>query len=89
MLLFQLNIRNPWSARFSNIKCWSGNTPLKNKFWELEILKTTDIFTVMLNWTHRQSHAGMFFELGALGYSISFQIYDNRHWDQETNSWVI
>ena len=89
MLAIQFNIRNPWCARFDNIKSWSGNTPLKNKFWELEILKTTDVFTVMVRWTHRQDHAGVSFELGVLGYSISFQFYDNRHWDYETGSWVI
>jgi hypothetical protein len=26
--------------------------------------------------------------LGVLGYGIAFRIYDTRHWDYETNTWV-
>jgi hypothetical protein len=37
----------------------------------------------MLNWTIRQSHAGLDLELGLFGYNIHFKFYDSRHWDFE------
>jgi hypothetical protein len=39
------------------------------------------------SYTRRQSHAGLTVELALLGYSLSFMIYDTRHWNQETGAW--
>jgi hypothetical protein len=41
----------------------------------------------MLNWTIRQSHAGLDVELGVFGYNLHFQYYDNRHWDGGSGTW--
>ncbi len=86
MINIQFNIRNPWSKRFANLKCWSWQVS-KHKAIELEILKTTDIIDIHFAVTHRQSHAGFEFEMGLVGYNIHFMFYDVRHWDIENNRW--
>jgi hypothetical protein len=87
MVIFILNISNPWSDRFKNIVRWSGKTPIKNKFWELEILKDACILTAEIHFNERRDHAGFKFELGLFGYAMLFQIYDNRHWDYTNDCW--
>jgi hypothetical protein len=87
MINLQLNIRNPWSNRFQNIKCWHGRTPIKNKYWELQIYKSSDVLDLNINITHRQSHAGIRIGFGILGFNTEFQIYDNRHWSDKLQSW--
>jgi hypothetical protein len=89
MINLAINIRNPYSNRFENIKCWSGDTPIKNKFWEVQIYKSSDVLDFGLNISHRQSHAGIRLCLGLFGYNIEVQIYDNRHWDTEKDQWEI
>ncbi len=87
MINLQLNIRNPWSNRFQNIKCWHGPTPIKNKYWEFQIYKSSDILDLGIHVTHRQSHAGIRISIGFLGLNAEFQIYDNRHWNNKLQSW--
>ncbi len=87
MIYLQFNIRNPWIDRFVNIRCWTGNTFIKNKFWELQIYKSSDIFDLFIRLTHRQDHAGIYLGLGIFGFNAEFQIYDCRHWNKNTNSW--
>jgi len=31
----------------------------------------------------RTDHGGLMIDVGLLGYSFSFNFYDNRHWDYE------
>jgi hypothetical protein len=88
MINIQFNIRNPWSDRFYNIKCWSWKIS-KHKSIELEILKSPDIIDFHFGITHRQSHAGFEFEMGLVGYNIHFMFYDIRHWDYTTQKWEI
>ena len=90
MIYFNINIRNPmWGNRFANLFCRSGNTPWKHKYWEVEILKDSELFRIEFEFTTRQDHAGIGLELGLLGYKIDFRLYDSRHWDYETNSWQV
>jgi hypothetical protein len=89
MINLNFNIRNPYSNRFENIKCWTGSTFVKNKYWELQIYKSADILDVGLTATHRQSHAGIRLSFGLLGYNVEAQFYDNRHWNSEENQWEI
>ena len=89
MIYFNVNIRNPfWWDRFENIKCWSGSTPFKHKYWEVQTMKSCELLRIEFDWTIRQDHAGIRLELGLLGYQIDFSIYDNRHWDTKTDSWM-
>lgn len=89
MISLHINIRNPWSNRFSNIKSWNGSTIMKNKFWEIQIYKSSDIVDFCVQLTHRQSHAGVFLGLGIFGYNLELQIYDIRHWNQNNQQWEI
>lgn len=89
MINLQINIRNPWSNRFVNIGCWHGNTVIKHKFWELQFYKSSDVFDMFVRLTHRQSHAGIHLGLGLFGYNAEFQIYDSRHWNENTGRWEI
>jgi hypothetical protein len=41
-----------------------------------------------VGYTVRQSHAGLNLELALLGYSVAFQIYDNRHWDYDRHAYT-
>jgi hypothetical protein len=87
VISFDFNLRNPWSTTFKNLWCRAYDTPFKNKYIELECYKDTSLVSVRLNWTVRQSHAGLDLELGLFGYNIHFNFYDNRHWDVETATW--
>lgn len=86
MIHIQLNIRNPHSSIFKNIKTWVFDLS-KNKALEIEVLKTTDIINVLLSWSYRQSHAGLELEIGLLTYTFRIMYYDKRHWDYILNNW--
>ncbi len=89
MLHLNFQITNPFSDRFKNIKCWSGATPFKNKFWEIQLMSTTDLICFKFSCTIRTDHAGLNLELGLFGYNIDFNFYDNRHWDYINGRWEI
>jgi len=90
MIYFNFNLRNPWwSDRFKNIWWKSGATYFKNKFWELQIIKSDNLFRLEFGFTVRQDHAGTNLEFGLFGYEIHFTFYDNRHWNEEQGRWMI
>lgn len=89
MIYLNINIRNPWwSNRFENLYTKTFNTPWKNKFIEIQLMKDVELFRKEFEWTIKQDHAGVRIELGLIGYKAVFNFYDNRHWDYENNSWV-
>jgi hypothetical protein len=88
MINLKFLITNPWWSRFENVYANAGKTPLKNKCWEFQIIKSDDIISFDLRITHRTDHAGIDLWVGLLGYSMNINLYDNRHWDHETNTWV-
>ena len=88
MIYFNINIRNPrWWNRFENIKSWVGNTPWKHKHWEVQVMKSCELFRIEFSWTAKEDHAGLRLELGLLGYQIDFSFYDSRHWNTEKDCW--
>lgn len=88
MIYFNITVRNPaWCDRWANIKNWAGNTPIKNKHWEVQITKCEELFRIEFQWSFKQDHAGIRLELGLLGYKIDFTLYDSRHWDYKNNRW--
>jgi hypothetical protein len=89
MINFKFEIVNPWSSRFSNIFCYAGSTPIKNKFWEVQAMRTDDIVSLDFRITTRCDHAGVDLWLGLASYSINFRLYDNRHWNSDTDTWEI
>jgi hypothetical protein len=89
MIYFNVTIRNPyWWDRFKNIKWWHGATPVKNKFWEVQVTKTAELFRIEFEVTTMQDHAGINLELGLLGYGVTFTLYDNRHWNTDEGRWM-
>lgn len=87
MISLNFNIRNPFSNRWKCIYSRSGRTPFKNKFWEVQVDKTSDILGLELRITARQDHAGVFVSASLVGYEIIFNFYDSRHWNDEFNRW--
>jgi hypothetical protein len=88
MIHVSFGLSNPWGTPFDNLWNQFGRLT-KNKSWELELLKGRQIIGFEFSYTMRQSHAGLSIELALLGYSISFQIYDTRHWDYTANTWEV
>lgn len=87
MIHISLGLSNPWGTPFDNL--WNSSGRLTtNKSWELELLKGRQLIGFEFGYTMRQSHAGLTLELALSGYSIAFQIYDNRHWDQKLNAYT-
>lgn len=82
MIHIHINLRNPWSERFRNIRAWNGSLIL-NKAWEIQLYQDNSIVGVDFDLSHRCDHGGLQLELSLFSYNISFQIYDTRHWDYE------
>jgi hypothetical protein len=89
MISFNFNVRNPRSNTFKNLWSRSYCTPFKNKFVELEIYRTSNLISVMFNWTICQDHAGVDIEFDLFGHCVHFQFYDNRHWNFETKNYEL
>lgn len=82
MISFSFNLRNPFSERWGCIKCLSGQIS-KNKYWEVQFDKNSDILSFELRYSIRQDHAGLFVSFGLFGYDVIAHIYDSRHWNDE------
>jgi hypothetical protein len=87
MIYFGFNIVNPRSKRWDNVWCHAYKTPFKNKFIELELVKDTSIVAFTFKLSHWTDHGGLYIDLGLVGYNISFNFYDSRHWDHKNNCW--
>lgn len=87
MISLSINIRNPYSKLCKDIKNWSGSTPFKNKYWEAQLYRSTDILDLTLRITRLQDHAGVFIEIGLFSYNFIFEFYDHRHWDYDNSTW--
>ena len=88
MIYLNINIRKPsWWDRYKSIKTWHGGTPIKNKSWEVQIIKNDNILRIEFEFSTRQDHAGINLGLGLFGYEIHGMIYDHRHWNYEKNCW--
>ena len=60
----------------------------KNKAFEMNLIfwkNSSDIFKLLLNFTHKCDHSGFRFDFELLGVAFNFTIYDIRHWNYEEN----
>ena len=88
MIHISFGLSNPWGRPFNNL--WNRSGLITNHMaWEAEILQTRQLIGFEINYTRRQDHAGLTLELALFGRSISFQIYDTRHWNPETGTWEV
>jgi hypothetical protein len=46
------------------------------------------ILDIDIGWTRDRDHAGLVIGFALLGYGVLFRIYDTRHWDYETDSFI-
>lgn len=87
MIDLNFRISNPWSTRFRNICIKSGPGFIKNKYWEFNIHKSSDIISVSVSITTKRDHSGVYLSAGLFGYNVEFNFYDTRHWDYKRNRW--
>jgi hypothetical protein len=90
MIFLTFAIANPFFKSwrdFKNIRSWHGKLPIDHKYWEVEVMR--DGYFVQFDFTFKTKcdHAGATLAIGILGYSINITAYDNRHWDNVTNTW--
>lgn len=88
MLNIEFNLSNPFSDRWNLLWGKSGIYSMR-KFWELNVYETHNFIELILNFTIKGDHAGLYLMFGLFGYSIEYHVYDNRHWDYEKNTWEI
>lgn len=86
MINFDFCIRFP-KVQWKTLWKKSGKTPFPNKYWEFNIYRSSDIIVFEIVLKYKTDHAGFKTEFGILGYTIEFEFYDNRHWDDKNNCW--
>ena len=88
MIHISFGLSNPWGQPFDNL--WNRSGLITNhQAWDVELVQTRELIGFEFSFTRRQSHAGLTVELAVLGRSISFRIYDTRHWNPETGAWEV
>jgi hypothetical protein len=88
MIHLNFSIDNLWSrSGFHHLGNVHGHLT-ENKCWELEHYRCSNIVEFEFNFTVRKDHAGSELTVGLFGYTIHANIYDRRHWNNETNTWV-
>lgn len=92
MINLQFSIQNPWH----NEKRWPWHD-LYQSVWRITKNKTLEICIELYsyNLVHFElntrfwgrDHAGPNLSFGLLGLGFQVQLYDNRHWNYEKNTW--
>lgn len=63
----------------------------KNKYldFQLSVMEgKTNIFNIHSRWNRMCDHAGIKLTLEIFKLFLNVEIYDNRHWDDDKNSWT-
>ena len=89
MIYFNFSLSNPFCKPTSNRQIFIKNGKItKNKFWEIEFEQyPRTLFSIGFSLTFRQSHSRFNFDFGLFGYWFMLEIYDNRHWNYNTDNW--
>lgn len=89
MIKLRLEVLNPWNwDYFKNLGCVHGKIT-KHTAWELEhSYYSGTLLDFDFSFTTRKDHAGLDLVAGILGYGVGFRVYDTRHWNDETNTWL-
>jgi len=62
-----------------------------HKFFEAQLDRFRDsgfFFDFQCCWRTKCDHAGFEFTIEIAGFYFGIKIYDNRHWNYDTNDWV-
>jgi hypothetical protein len=82
---FEFSLPNrKWKTLFEK----SGKTPFPHKFWELNVYRDNVILGFRFQFSTQTDHAGLFTSITLFRFTIDFEFYDCRHWDDEENCWV-
>lgn len=92
MIYFNFRLANPFSVRedeyINKLSNYGRIRWTKNKSWEFEFHKSSGmIINFGIDLSFKRCHAGVCVWFGLLGYWVSFEIYDNRHWNYKDNCW--
>ena len=90
ILNLRFELTNPFDRwdYFKNLGCLYGRLG-KHSAWELEHSYYSPLLLdIETRWSYKTDHAGLSIGIGLLGYGISFQIHDTRHWDNEQNAYT-
>lgn len=88
MIHFNFGLSNPFSSRWATVYYKVG-TFAKHKGGEIQITKDNTIVSISFRWSMWRDHAGMSLDIGLLGYTVSAQYYDTRHWNEEEGRYYI
>ena len=88
MIYLSFGLSNPWGRPFDNLWNRSGLIT-RHMAWEVELCVVKTLIGFEIDYTRRADHAGLTVELTLFGRSISFQIYDTRHWNRKTGAWEV
>mgnify|MGYP001805996116 CR=1 FL=1 len=87
MIYLGFELANPFINRYSCVYEKEGKTCNPNKFWAFTVVKNSCIIGFSFNWSTRQDHAMIGFDVSLLGWNLDFRVYDSRHWDDKNNRW--
>lgn len=88
MINIFVSLTNPFSKKFDNVYCKVFRLS-KYKFAEFEVVRDTVIISFSLKINPRRDHGGICIDFGLLSWGVSFNIYDSRHWDYDTDTWEV
>lgn len=88
MINLEFSLTNPFSDKFKNL-CHKAGHITEHKCWEIDCYRDNRILAFQFYARTRCDHAGIRVELALLSYTISFDIYDSRHWNYTTNTWEV
>ena len=86
MIYIGFAIRNPFTQTFRLLKEWII-TVSKNKTVEIGVYRNNSIIGASFSITgFKQDHSGFSFDIELFGCHLDFVFYDNRHYNERTNS---
>ena len=88
MINLKFDIDNPWSDTWTILWNKSGLFT-KHKAWEFNGYRTSRVVVIEFNSRLSGDHAGACITLGLFGYEVELHFYDVRHWNHDTNTWMI
>ena len=88
MINIDFTIWNPWkSINRKTLYLREERIPYTNKAYSIQVDKDRTFFTIAIRYSIREDHAGLWFEVGLLGYSVFLMLHDTRHWDDARGTW--
>jgi hypothetical protein len=87
MIYFSFDLSNPFSRRYGCVYEKLGILENHHKEYSIIIEKRSVIISFSFDLSIRQDHAGANLSFGVLGWHISFNISDTRHWNYTKGEW--